>query len=86
MVTGTALPNIFMRLGLDSCYLIHLGIHDLNLNVLEKRLRHYFQDELSRSFYSLESYSLHPIHTIFRTTLQAFLFDLHYFFKNVEAF
>ena len=31
IVTGMVLPNIFMRLGLDSYYLIHLGIHDLNL-------------------------------------------------------
>ena len=33
MVTGMALPNIFMRLGLDLYYLTHLGIHDLNLNI-----------------------------------------------------
>ena len=32
MVTGMALPNIFMRLGLDLYYLTHLGIHDLKLN------------------------------------------------------
>lgn len=37
MVTGMALPNIFMRLGLDSYYLTHLGIHDLNLNISSRK-------------------------------------------------
>ena len=37
MVTGMALPNIFMRLGLDSFYLSHLGIHDLNLNISSRK-------------------------------------------------
>ena len=37
MVTGMALSNIFMRLGLDSYYLTHLGIHDLNLNISSRK-------------------------------------------------
>ena len=37
MVTGMALPNIFMRLGSDSYYLTHLGIHDLNLNISSRK-------------------------------------------------
>ena len=37
MVTGMALPNIFMRLGFDSYYLTHLGIHDLNLNISSRK-------------------------------------------------
>ena len=37
MVTGMTLPNIFMRLGLDSYYLTHLGIHDQNLNISSRK-------------------------------------------------
>ena len=37
MVTGMALPNIFMRLGSDSYYLTHLGIHNLNLNISSRK-------------------------------------------------
>ena len=37
MVTGMTLPNIFMRLGSDSYYLTHLGIHDLNLNISSRK-------------------------------------------------
>ena len=37
MATGMALPNIFMRLGLDSYYPTHLGIHDLNLNISSRK-------------------------------------------------
>ena len=37
IVTGMTLPNIFMRLGLDSYYLTHLGIHDLNLNISSRK-------------------------------------------------
>lgn len=37
MVTGMALPNIFIRLGIDSYYLTHLGIHDLNLNISSRK-------------------------------------------------
>ena len=37
MGTGMALPNIFMRLGLDSYYLTHLGIHDLDLNISSRK-------------------------------------------------
>ena len=37
MVTSMALSNIFMRLGLDSHYLIHLGIHDLNLYISSRK-------------------------------------------------
>ena len=38
MVIDMALPNIFMRLGLDSYYLTHLGIHDLNLNISSRKI------------------------------------------------
>ena len=37
MVIDMALPNIFMRLGLDSYYLTHLGIHDLDLNISSRK-------------------------------------------------
>ena len=37
MVTVMALPNIFIRLGIDSYYLTHLGIHDLNLNISSRK-------------------------------------------------
>ena len=37
VVNGMALPNIFMKLGLDSYYLTHLGIHDLNLKISSRK-------------------------------------------------
>ena len=75
------------RLGLDSHYLLHIGMDGPNVNLaFEKKLRQYFEDELGSSFLSLGSCSPYPVHTAFRKGLEALSFDLDSFFSDILSF
>ena len=52
----------------------------------KKKLRQYFEDQLSSSFLSLGSCSLHHVHIVLRKGLEALPFDIDSFFNDIHFF
>ena len=72
---------------LDPNYLLHLSMNGLNVNVaFQEKLFKYIRDHLDKSFLSLGTFSLQPVHTAFRRGITSLSFDLGQSFTDIDFF